>query len=56
MNLGYEALFPDEITNVSPAILSSLSPDANENHDFWLRLFYVIGKTINTEDDDWDFS
>ncbi len=57
MNLGYEALFPDEITNVSPAILSSLSPDANENHDFFSGSgsSYVIGKTINTEDDDWDF-
>nr|MCD4636485.1 ribonucleotide-diphosphate reductase subunit beta [Proteus mirabilis] len=48
---------PDEITNVSPAILSSLSPDANENHDFFSGSgsSYVIGKTINTEDDDWDF-
>ncbi|VTP84187.1 ribonucleoside-diphosphate reductase beta chain [Proteus vulgaris] len=57
MNLGYEALFPDEITNVSAAILSSLSPDANENHDFFSGSgsSYVIGKTINTEDDDWDF-
>ena len=57
MNLGYEALFPEEIADVSPAILSALSPDANENHDFFSGSgsSYVIGKTINTEDDDWDF-
>ncbi|AKH62208.1 MULTISPECIES: class 1b ribonucleoside-diphosphate reductase subunit beta [Photorhabdus] len=57
MNLGYEALFPSETTNVSPAILSALSPGANENHDFFSGSgsSYVIGKVINTEDEDWDF-
>ncbi|OBU12262.1 class 1b ribonucleoside-diphosphate reductase subunit beta [Morganella psychrotolerans] len=57
MNLGYEALFPDSVTDVSPAILSALSPDANENHDFFSGSgsSYVIGKAINTEDEDWDF-
>ncbi|WP_350304859.1 class 1b ribonucleoside-diphosphate reductase subunit beta [Photorhabdus viridis] len=57
MNLGYEALFPPETTNVSPAILSALSPGANENHDFFSGSgsSYVIGKVINTEDEDWDF-
>lgn len=57
MNLGYEALFPDSVTDVSPAILSALSPDANENHDFFSGSgsSYVIGKAINTEDKDWDF-
>ncbi|NKE10928.1 ribonucleotide-diphosphate reductase subunit beta, partial [Kocuria subflava] len=34
-NLGYEALFPKEMTDVSPAILSALSPNADENHDFF---------------------
>ena len=57
MNLGYEALFPDVVTDVSPAILSALSPDANENHDFFSGSgsSYVIGKAVSTEDDDWDF-
>ena len=56
-NLGYEALFPRETTDVSPAILSSLSPNADENHDFFSGSgsSYVIGKAVNTEDEDWDF-
>ncbi|MEY0435638.1 class 1b ribonucleoside-diphosphate reductase subunit beta [Providencia huaxiensis] len=57
MNLGYEALFPDTVTDVSAAILSALSPDANENHDFFSGSgsSYIIGKAVSTEDDDWDF-
>ena len=35
MNLGYEAMFPSTVTNVNPAILSALSPNADENHDFF---------------------
>ena len=57
MNLGYEAMFPASVTNVSPAILSALSPNADENHDFFSGSgsSYVIGKAVNTEDEDWDF-
>jgi ribonucleoside-diphosphate reductase beta chain len=57
MNLGYEALFPSSQTAVSPAILAALSPNADENHDFFSGSgsSYMIGKTVNTEDDDWDF-
>ena len=57
MNLGYEALFPDVVTDVSPAILSALSPDANENHDFFSGngSSYVMGTGEETKDDDWDF-
>ncbi|MFX5610987.1 ribonucleotide-diphosphate reductase subunit beta, partial [Acinetobacter baumannii] len=29
MNLGYEAMFPSSVTNVNPAILSALSPNAD---------------------------
>ncbi|KUG56191.1 class 1b ribonucleoside-diphosphate reductase subunit beta [Kocuria palustris] len=56
-NLGYEALFPKEMTDVSPAILSALSPNADENHDFFSGSgsSYVIGKAVDTEDEDWDF-
>lgn len=56
-NLGYEGLFPTDETKVSPAILSSLSPNADENHDFFSGSgsSYVIGKAEQTVDDDWDF-
>ena len=57
MNLGYEALFPTNQAAVSPAILAALSPNADENHDFFSGSgsSYVIGKAVNTEDEDWDF-
>ncbi|PZO63466.1 MAG: class 1b ribonucleoside-diphosphate reductase subunit beta [Paracoccus denitrificans] len=57
MNLGYEALFPAQICDVNPAILASLSPNADENHDFFSGSgsSYVIGKAVATEDEDWDF-
>ena len=57
MNLGYEPMFPKSVTDVSPAILSALSPNADENHDFFSGSgsSYVIGKAVNTEDEDWDF-
>ncbi|APT91999.1 ribonucleotide-diphosphate reductase subunit beta [Corynebacterium phocae] len=56
-NLGYEGLFPVDETRVSPAILSSLSPNADENHDFFSGSgsSYVIGKAEDTTDEDWDF-
>lgn len=56
-NLGYESLFPKEMTDVSPGVLTSLSPNGDENHDFFSGSgsSYVIGKTITTEDEDWDF-
>ncbi|QCB29101.1 class 1b ribonucleoside-diphosphate reductase subunit beta [Corynebacterium endometrii] len=56
-NLGYEGLFPADETRVSPAILSSLSPNADENHDFFSGSgsSYVIGKAEETTDEDWDF-
>jgi len=57
MNLGYEPMFPSSVTNVNPAILSALSPNADENHDFFSGSgsSYVIGKAVATEDEDWDF-
>ena len=56
-NLGYEAMFPADETRVSPNILSALSPNADENHDFFSGSgsSYVIGKAEDTTDDDWDF-
>ncbi|MCS3465655.1 MULTISPECIES: class 1b ribonucleoside-diphosphate reductase subunit beta [Citrobacter] len=57
MNLGYEALFPVEMADVNPAILAALSPNADENHDFFSGSgsSYVMGKAVETEDDDWNF-
>jgi ribonucleoside-diphosphate reductase beta chain len=57
MNLGYEAMFPSTVTNVNPAILSALSPNSDENHDFFSGSgsSYVIGKAEATEDEDWEF-
>ncbi|MFT4186034.1 MAG: class 1b ribonucleoside-diphosphate reductase subunit beta [Micrococcaceae bacterium] len=57
MNLGFEPMFPASVTDVSPAILSALSPNADENHDFFSGSgsSYVMGKAENTEDEDWDF-
>lgn len=57
MNLGFEALFPPETTDVNPAILAALSPNADENHDFFSGSgsSYVIGEIVDTEDEDWDF-
>jgi len=57
MNLGFDALFPKEATDVNPSILSSLSPNSDENHDFFSGSgsSYVIGKHEATTDDDWNF-
>jgi ribonucleoside-diphosphate reductase beta chain len=57
MNLGFDPLFPKEVTDVNPAILAALSPNADENHDFFSGSgsSYVMGKHEATEDDDWDF-
>lgn len=57
MNLGYEGLFTKDQTAVNPAILSALSPNADENHDFFSGSgsSYVIGKAEATEDEDWEF-
>lgn len=57
MNLGYEALFPPSESAVNPVILSALSPNADENHDFFSGSgsSYVLGRAVNTEDEDWAF-
>ncbi|MFT8357290.1 MAG: class 1b ribonucleoside-diphosphate reductase subunit beta [Bifidobacterium aquikefiri] len=57
MNLGYPALFSSDSTDVNPAIIASLSPNADENHDFFSGSgsSYVMGKAVETDDDDWDF-
>jgi ribonucleoside-diphosphate reductase beta chain len=57
-NLGYESVFTAEETDVLPQILSSLSPSAGENSDFFSSTpNYVMGATSKeeTEEEDWDF-
>lgn len=56
-NLGYTPMFPTSQTAVSAAILSSLSVNSGENHDFFSGSgsSYVIGKVETATDDDWDF-
>ena len=57
MNLGFDALFPADISKVDPAILSALAPGGDENHDFFSGAgsSYVIGKIEDTQDEDWTF-
>lgn len=56
-NLGYDSIFSKEQTNVSASVLSSLSPDAGANHDFFSGSgsTYVIGKVEDLDESDWDF-
>lgn len=56
-NLGFSPMFPTSETAVSATILSSLSLNSGENHDFFSGSgsSYVIGKVVETEESDWDF-
>lgn len=56
-NLGLEKLFAPSETRVKATILSSMSLDTNETHDFFSGSgsSYVIGEAEETTDDDWDF-
>lgn len=56
-NLGFDPLFPADTTRVSPSVLSSMSSNADENHDFFSGAgsSYIIGDVEETSDDDWDF-
>lgn len=57
MNLGFEPLFPTDLTQADPAIMSALDPNSNENHDFFSGSgsSYVIGAEEDTLDEDWSF-
>lgn len=54
-NLGYEALFSKEDTQVSASIMSALTPNSEENHDFFSGggSSYVMATVVATEDSDW---
>jgi ribonucleoside-diphosphate reductase beta chain len=57
MNLGYEPMFPKEQTQFDAAVMSALSPNSGENHDFFSGSgsSYVIGKAEQLADEEWDF-
>ena len=56
-NLGYDGIFQAEETLFNAGVMTSLDPSANENHDFFSGSgsAYIIGKTEETQDSDWDF-
>jgi ribonucleoside-diphosphate reductase beta chain len=56
-NLGFEAMFPKDQTDVSASIISALGANSDENHDFFSGSgsSYVIGKVEDTTADDWAF-
>lgn len=56
MNLGFNALFPADQTDVSASVMSALSLDG-ENHDFFSGggSTYVIAEVEETKDDDWNW-
>ena len=55
-NLGLDPVFPSEISQPSPAVLSALSLDS-ESHDFFSGSgsSYVMAKSESIADEDWDF-
>lgn len=56
-NLGYDSPFSQEQTRIKPEIFNQLSARADENHDFFSGngSSYVMGITVETQDEDWEF-
>lgn len=54
-NLGYEGAYPKDMCQFNPAVMTSLNPGADENHDFFSGSgsSYVIGTAEDTTDEDW---
>lgn len=57
MNLGFEAIFPEDICHVRPAIMAALSLES-ENHDFFSGSgsSYIIAASVPTTEADWNVS
>lgn len=55
-NLGYEPLFPSTSTNVNASVLSALSPNGGESHDFFSGSgsSYTVGVAEDVDDSDWE--
>lgn len=56
-NLGYESLFPSDLTQFNPGVMTSLSPNGGENFDFFSGSgsSYVIGTVEQLDDEDFDW-
>ena len=56
-NLGYDSLFPKELCDFNPGVMTSLNPAGDEVHDFFSGSgsSYVVKSAIETEDEDWDW-
>lgn len=56
LNLGFEPMFSAKETEVLPSIMTSLTPNSNENHDFFSDKgsSYKRSTVEETSDDDWD--
>lgn len=54
-NLGYDGIYPSDMCQFNPAVMTSLNPGADENHDFFSGSgsSYVIGTAEDTTDEDW---
>ncbi|WP_375700006.1 hypothetical protein [Pseudophaeobacter sp. TrK17] len=54
--MGFEELFPPDVSEMKPTKLAALSLDS-ENIDFFSGSgsFNVIGKAVASEEEDWDF-
>ena len=57
MNLGYPPLYEEQAQKVEPDIIAALTPESSETHDFFSGSgsSYVIGRAVETEEEDWDF-
>lgn len=55
-NLGYEPLFPSTSTEVNASVLSALSPNGGESHDFFSGSgsSYAVGVAEDIDDSDWE--
>ncbi len=56
-NLGFGPAFSADGSRPDPAVLAAMDPGAGETHDFLSGSgsAYVIGRAVQTTDDDWDF-
>ena len=55
-NLGFDSIFPRELTQFNPGVMTSLSLES-ESHDFFSGSgsSYVIAKTEQLDEEDWNF-
>lgn len=57
MNLGYDEYFPPSECKADPSVIAALTTQKGENHDFFSGAgsSYVMGKAVDTDDEDWNF-